>query len=219
MRSTNAHVVRRAKPLSTLAFALACACLTAPAHADLIEYSFSGTIHSITGTPDGLWTEVGLGETWQVRAVVDTDTPDTAASANTGRWALESYDLMIGDASLGMPDSDLVTQLLSSSHSLFVEGDLFDLENFTAQRATVQLSDFTASAFVDDSLPTSIEFGAFNSATFSLRLITGFFTGSEIDPWDIDGSIDTVTVTMIPAPAALVLFGVAGLRGRRRRSA
>jgi len=188
-------------------------------HADLITFEFSGTVEGVSfdnGTP----TEFGVGDTLSGTFTFNSLDSDSNASATHGYYlgSIVSAEILLGSFSASGSSSGNILVIDSTSDTYSAEQispagssvlgqELYDF--------TLAMTDTTATAFVNDTLPLSPP----DIADFGDRTLRLDFADSSFGNFGtVAASLDSFTVTSVPEPTslALVAIGVPFVLIRRR---
>lgn len=189
------------------AVALAGCCLMgAPAIADIIRFEFFGTISTVQGSAPA---PVSVGDPFRFTYVFDSDTMDTDPSPNFGLYpAISEAIAQVGMFSHSASFGEI--SVLDNG----IAGDTYHA-SFTDPLvlAGVNLGQLGGSVFMSDELPDDLDLSVFD--------FRDFFVEQQVGPasWEARGSIDRFRRTIVPAPAGLAAFGLAGAAFLRRRRA
>ena len=169
----------------------ASAALCARAEAELLRFTFTGTITAVTGqgTPPP---QIELGAPFTVSFVFETGTADTDPAVNFG-----FYDGAVQTASADV--NALVVNsaggYISVLNNGFV-GDTLFYESATAEyRVQASLTDLQRTALESDALPATIDFPLWENNRFYLGDLT------VQDSWTAVGTIATFEVEVVGCPA------------------
>ncbi|MEM7229204.1 MAG: hypothetical protein AAF432_10360 [Planctomycetota bacterium] len=191
---------------------------TSPADAGLVEYAFSGQVTDFEGAGAGMWSGVTVDDRWTVSAIIDMDAEDENSNPNISRRRLESLSLTIGSLTdTGWTDRTIWIFSTSSLHQFSVSGEYNDGNTGAIWRLSLGLRDSTESIFDDDTLPMDLSLDDFDDTSFSLERITALFNGDVGDPFELNGTIDSVTVNPVPGPGGLAIGCWLLAFGQRRK--
>ena len=195
-RRGKAHGALMVAALSTAALLFA-----PPARAEFIEFTFSGDITIVTGTPPEPWEEAQVGDEWTLSYIFDSETPDMAGGPQ-GAYAIESLAAGI--------DEEMVDSV--GLHEIYVEtlGDIY----------RVSFSELTNGAFGDLNLHMSSDFPDGDALPLTLDLedflpypASFFFMTNELESFNIEGYPLALDIQIVPAPGTLIVV-VGTLLGR-----
>ena len=203
--------------------------LPMPIHAAIVSYGFSGSITQITD-PDNLLSGIAIAP------IVSTFTGtlkydySQISTINFGPTAKGYPGLGVTvqvDGTYNFIGNDPFVQIGNNGgfgdHFSIADGDpdtIFDINVGDFQQLQVFLTDSSATAFQDLSLPGSLDLSDFDGRKLILRGgIYGSSSGSLDSQYIIDGVITSLTPMAVPIPSAVWLFssGVVGLIGIYRR--
>ena len=188
----------------------------APASAETLFVTFTG---SVTDVPAELAAAFGPGDPIEGSFQIESTTPDTEPSPTEGEYAALSAlsfsigayavagaagDLHMRDGSGFMADDFFVSGLVSGDPV----GGLSPIE------LSAEVADSTLAAFASDDIPASLDLADFDVTHAFLSFGDG---GSTFV--NVVASIDTLTYSTVPEPAAALLLqvGAAVLWALRRR--
>ncbi len=188
-----------------LCTSLSAACFFATtARAELIRYTFHGSIMQVSGPlapPPG----VVVGAPWSFAYTFDTNAPDLAPGPSVGEYA--SADVLAAIAGFQ----------IAAPTGLIDVGDTFAGDSYAARmnhplgQANVLLQDPTGVAFSSDQLADPLSLVPFISRRFTILIEHGPAF------WSAEGAVDRVDREVVPGPATPLVLLVFGLRHRRAR--
>jgi len=202
--------------------AISFALIAGSASAGLLEFTASGVVADFDGLGIGPWSGVTVDDAWSLSAVIDMGAEDENPNSSISRFRPETLQLSIAGITDDMwTDRRIGVFATSSLHSFFIIGEYADGDTGAIWRVSLGLEDTTESTFESDALPSSLAIGDFNVTSFSLERITELFTGDPGEPFELNGTVESIGVATVPAPGALSLVGLAmvttlSIRTRRR---
>ena len=166
-----------------------------------------------------------------------------AAAALVSGAAVADYDLEFDVDGPGGNGSSYAVELEGSLAGMNVDANFVNLGGFTwAGDLLITIIDPEGNGLqfggydIDEGLPNAGDFpsswdssasgtyvhsvsleslGLSGSGVWSISVIDGYTNGADTDRWD--GTITLEGVSLVPAPGAIALLGIAGIAGRRRR--
>jgi len=189
-----------------------------------IVYEFSGVLGDLSGSP--LAPPLVEGDTWMVKVQFDSDAVNNSPnplfnryngdflSASLGSYTYSDFSSVFFTVNNDFQGSDIAGLSIGGP----IGGSL--VNSFAPLSITLGFSDSDPSILSDQGLPNSSELSAFSSASTSF----GFDMGRGTTNREVEflrPAISTISVSAVPAPATLALFGLglAGLGWKRRRKA
>ncbi|QDT52833.1 hypothetical protein Pan44_08460 [Caulifigura coniformis] len=211
-------------------------CCSGVVQADLILYSFQGTITSILGPSDVYGINVGDSFSGVFQYDTATASPDGHSSPDMGSYGLSASPSNLMNVTIdglqftgGPSDVQVANDTPADDHLLIRQSMNAGLPSgWSATGATLNFAfvDSTKSVFSGDLLPFAFNPDDFDSATIGLRLTNIVTPGGSIGSALITGTIDLDAPVATPEPSSLLLFSLAGglpiaskVRRRRRNSA
>jgi hypothetical protein len=176
---------------------------TAPASAELIEFTFTGEVEVVQGLPPAPWADVTVGTPWELRYIFDSEAPDQDDGHLFGIYEGLSASIIVGDAMAATTEVEIEVDLLVNIYRVefpdYLPGGFGAIELVSG-----------SNPLPDDSLPTNLQLSEFSTQFIEL--------GDDVT-WYISGPIQTFTSQVIPAPAVFaMLLGGAVIPHSRRRS-
>lgn len=208
---------------AALAIPMVASLLTAGgANAAFYEFTFSGVIVSISGTPLAPFDAVITGDAWEFRAVVDTLAPTSAIPAFYGAPAGTHYDAVIkAGLSVGVvnipfgplpPGFEGSTLVSNDTLGMDILGMFAHVEG--VMQVGIAMFDNEMAALTDESIPTTL-----SSDWDPDQSALGINFGETLGGGDglILGVVLESSVREVPSPGAAALLAAAGLVVARRR--
>jgi hypothetical protein len=173
---------------------------TAPASAELIEFTFTGEVEVVQGLPPAPWADVTVGTPWELRYIFDSEAPDQDDGHLFGIYEGLSASIIVGDAMAATTEVEIEVDLLVNRYSVTVDGLPNSNGVLVDLRFNVPLS--------SDALPVTFDPQLFSSTQFSNGAVG----------WIYGGDVMGFSSQVIPAPGvfALPLMVVGGSLTRRR---
>ena len=188
--------------------------LVTNAQADLLTFSFEGSISGVSSNQNEVLGPLAIGDRVTGTFAFETDVADTNGNAGSGIFP------QMTTASLNFPNTNVDTAGATNQAAVSnITTDSFrfeavgDTEQFNLGLLRLSFFDSFGSVFDSEDLPTSLDFSDFTSASFTLR-------GSELSSGDgylVTGSINNLISVPEPSTFAPVLCGLAFLANNRRR--
>lgn len=177
-----------------------------PVDGELYEFTFTGIVNDVDGTPPSFWGDVVVGSPWEVSYIIDSRTPDLIGTPEEGFYFIESATVTMDGTGvttdLGYLTVDLVSNILLQE----VQLGLPDLPIAGGASGAVTLVD--DDAIESDALPLSLNLDDFMFNEFELATAKAFVRG---DVLGFSGQV-------LPAPGACIMVVLAaGVLGRRQR--
>ncbi|MBX3374937.1 MAG: hypothetical protein KF817_13985 [Phycisphaeraceae bacterium] len=203
----------RAAPdrLARIAALLSLLIAAAPAHAALVELTFSGQVTQILGTPHGQWGTIGLGDPFVVRCVIDSEAEDQVPGSATGLYFYESVSISVGPYTVSAGTgvfNNIIVDPPGSPPFWMSEYLLRYYDPDGEWQGLIYL--MGPGALQDDSLPIDLDLSAFTALK---RMALSFDESNST----IRAVPTAYTFRFLPAPGALALLAVTALFPRRRR--
>jgi len=187
----------------------------APASAVLVQLEATGEISSLEGAFDAPLDMVAPGQPWRMTILYETDTDPVSSSPTTATYfPVDEIEVFV--------DGVDVTPFGASSGTIASIADDFESADPTMDRdelafaftddidVALGMIDYDQEALDSTDLPTMLDFSAFDESAFIIR------SGSSMDDSRIEGTVSDITLTVIPAPGAAIVFFMAAMPRRRR---
>ncbi|MBX3374276.1 MAG: hypothetical protein KF817_10610 [Phycisphaeraceae bacterium] len=182
----------------------------APAHAALVELTFSGHVTQILGSPHGQWSTIGLGDPFVVRCVIDSEAEDQSPGGAGGLYFYQSVSISVGPYTVTTgtgPENYISVSPFGglggmSSYSMKYFDAAGDWEGLVSLEGP--------GALPDDALPIDLDLEAF---TFLREM--GLHLSESVSL--ILAVPTSYTYRLLPAPGALALLTITALFPRRHR--
>ena len=208
-----------------------------PVQADTVVYQFSGVID--TASPNSVnLTDIGAGDTWSLTVSIDADEPNTGAYNEANFQNAEAELTIDGFGSTGFTRSDVSFQNDYFSYDYDSSGSSYDFVEFDtgaseqlidglyAADITLLLTDISGALFSNNCcgssgdfvLPGFSDLNQFDDQYFSFLLRETPQYRNQAEQAGFNGTILNASVSVVPVPAAVWLFGsaLAGLMGLRK---
>lgn len=206
-------ILRTRCVLAASAAALATAAATSAA---IIELEAEGLITSVSGAFAAPLDTVAPGQPWLITLRYDTDTAPVSSSPTTASY------FPVTQINVSVDGADVTPFGVASGTIAAIAND-FESADPTRDRDEISFAfaddidvalgmiDYDQTALDSTELPTDLDFPAFDESAFIIR------SGSSMDDSRIEGAVDNVSLTIIPAPgtAAILMLAPFGLRRRR----
>lgn len=195
----------------------------APAQASLLRFDFSGQVQA--AFPDN---GTDLAMDFGGQFIIDTSVADQADEANIGNYwnAVIGGSMVLGDTQWTFADGLFADVYIRNDFGQF--NDLFAVivdmvsEDGDEMTAFIQLGDESQSVFDSDAIPTMLALADFDTFVLDNDESTGGFFFVVGSGAQLQGGIESVSLTAVPLPASGLLLGSSLLMGwiaRRRGSA
>lgn len=196
--------------------------------ANLIEFTFNGSVTSVQGLNLAPLAHplqsAAAGDSFSLTYVFESFTADTNGTANTGSYvAIQSASVSVG---LNLFEYDsFINRVIHVGNDSGGTLD-FHQSNLSGSDASgnrlrtfLGLTDQTANVFISDALPSTLDLSDFNLQVGSLELPFDSVTAGERTTPTIRFQVDSVTVSAVPLPGAVVLalIGLPMVAWLRRR--
>lgn len=175
-------------------------------HAEYIQFTFTGEVTEVEGTPWEPWSEAEVGDAFKIQYVFDSNAEDQISGSEMGRYSFLELLISIGGNELSTSEG-----YINIYHrDLF--GDRYTLRYVFSDQLSGSGSMYGENMFQSDALPTDIDWTQYGD-------VNGFWGGVASLPAGV-GSIDYLITdfeaAIVPAAPTLVLF-VFGIFLRRRK--
>lgn len=216
---------------SIICLAAVCAVGSA-ASADLVEYTFTGTVDS-SSISSGDFSGAAASDAVSVVFVIDTDHAPGFTNANNSFWdgvagMMQSMSVTIGGVNVSAAPNDAPTRLRVVDDNVSGSGNVFDqfwIEASPAAPGAFSQITTILSSIVPSGLAPSSIMGT-DLPTDSSDIIVGSFTNENniilygpTGPGDglLFATITGFAAQIVPAPSAAAMLGLGLIGGRRRR--
>lgn len=197
----------------------AMACVASSAGAQVVTYSWGGTVRVLTPTPP-YGTSPFVGQACSGTFSYDSTTPDQSPSTNFGRYPQAppqsfTFTLASGDVVIESFFDVFVTlnPVVPTFQEMEVFGSTGIVVNGVPQPSAelyIQFRDMSSTVFSSDTLPDASL--TINDFTFGVGYFRDVSTGDRID-----FTIESLNGIPSSGPAALIVAGALVALGRRRR--
>lgn len=194
-----------ARAMSALTL-IAAGALAPAATAEIIRFTFTGTITSLGSgitPPEG----IVLGAAYTYQYDFDSTVADTDGAPNFGHYPA----VLSGLIQVGVFSRTEGAGEITALDNGFAGDTYTGRSNHPLGFTQVGLTDFQRGAFFNDSLPTDLLFDAFDSRILTIHGDQGPAS------WEVTGSVTSFSREVVPAPGALVLAALGTLLAARRR--